>query len=165
MSELIEGGSSGLRIRSEDWITQIIARLKSLTREQRGGLQSKPTTEEGPTVTERRANLLSLYDRYETLVETLCDAAQFGPAARLESNYIDLRRAIVTDYDHSAVFLKSFYRSDRDPILTLIEHETLSEFLDADEGGMIELITESREALVLYGEHLRQLALSVPPAV
>lgn len=119
----------------------------------------------GPTVEERRDDLTRFYDRYETLVETVCDAAQYGPDTKLEKRYTDARRAYEADYEPVAPFVLAFLRPEpedaqlalSDPFRAFSMWETLADFVASDDGSVISRITRTREALTLYGEHLRQL--------
>jgi hypothetical protein len=117
----------------------------------------------GPSVQDRQSELILFYERYEELVETLCDAAQYGPTPKLERSYLAQRDWIRENYGRLRPFLVSFLRMEpedgrADAFESLVAAEDLGEFLGADDGGMISRITRTREALVLYGEHLRQLA-------
>ena len=124
----------------------------------------------GPTVEERREELLEFYERYEQFVETLCDAAQFGSDERLAAAYGRLRDWLSQRYEPLRPFVSAYMPPDtavtfrlergRAPDATeeLFSNKTLEEFLRNDDGGMIQRITCTREALNLYGQHLRQLA-------
>lgn len=126
----------------------------------------------GPTVKERQEELILFYERYEELVETLCDAAQYGPTPKLEKVYGQHRESMLDQYpkirpylisfldpapEDSEVGLKAIGRPT-DAFEALISAENVNTFLQIDDGGMISRITRTREALNLYGEHLRQLA-------
>ncbi|RYG47845.1 hypothetical protein EON79_06210 [bacterium] len=116
----------------------------------------------GPTVQERREDLTRFYERYETLVETVCDAAQYGPDTKLERRYTEEKRAYQADYDSVAPYVAAFLRpapedADQHPFESFSAHETLADFVASDDGTVISRITRTREALTLYGEHLRQL--------
>ncbi len=125
----------------------------------------------GPTVEERRHELLKFYAHYEDLVEVICDAAQYGPTPRLEAHYADLRQWMRAGYVSVKPYIMAYLRvavedaaaclrmsdSGGDAFEALCAAEDLSEFLREDDGNMIFRITRTREALNLYGEHLRQL--------
>lgn len=125
-----------------------------------------------PSVQERQSDLVRFYDRYESMVETLCDAAQYGPTPKLDRAYADARAAYAADYATIRPFLLSFLDfapedveaglrlngRTTDAFEALVAAETLDEFLRGDDGGMISRITRTREALNLYAEHLRLLA-------
>lgn len=126
----------------------------------------------GPTVQERQDDLVRFYEQYEELVETLCDSAQYGPTPKLERNYATHREWMLNFYPSVRPFVVSFLRRDpedeafgmeaaqkeTDAFEALVVAEDLGRFLQIDDGGMISRITRTREALNLYGEHLRQLA-------
>ncbi len=127
----------------------------------------------GPSVQERQSDLIKFYDLYEEFVEILCDAAQYGPAPRLESSYARLHSAMVASYRELRPFVGAFLAPDdtdafrfesgrpEDAFERLIAAPTLQDFLHHDDGEMIFRIMKTREALNLYGEHLRQLASRV----
>ncbi|RYG25837.1 hypothetical protein EON82_05645 [bacterium] len=112
-----------------------------------------------PTVAERQAELLSFYERFERFVEVLCDAAQYGPNARLEKAYLADRQWIVDHFESLRPFVAAYLSPDEpDAFERLFKAEDLSRFLAEDDGEVIFRITSTREALSLYAEHLRQLA-------
>lgn len=127
-----------------------------------------------PSVQERQHELVVFYGNYEQLVETLCDAAQYGPSPGLESEYKRLRTWIKDNYPPVRKYVVAFLRysaedaeqglalcgRSADAFEALVAAEDLADFLKADDGSMISRIQRSREALILYGEHLRQLAAS-----
>jgi hypothetical protein len=126
----------------------------------------------GVSVQERQDDLVRFYDRYESLVETLCDAAQYGPTPRLERAYAEAKAHYAAEYKSVRPFVVAFLQftnedaeamekhpgSGTDGFELLVAGEDLNEFLRMDDGNMITRITRTREALSLYGEHLRQLA-------
>jgi len=123
------------------------------------------------TVQERKDELVQFYNRYEEMVEAICDGAQYGPTPKLERIYQSEREWMLNNYAGVRAFVISFLTSDdedrmvgmavsgepTDAFEALFVAETLNELLNADGGTMISRITRTREALVLYGEHLRQL--------
>lgn len=125
----------------------------------------------GPSVQERQAQLLRFYERYEDLVETLCDAAQYGPTPKLERSYAAHREWMHGEYGQMRPYLVAYLPSEapverkkgshpraNDAFETLVQADNLDQFLAADDGGMISHIMLTRQALTMYGEHLRQLA-------
>ena len=126
----------------------------------------------GPSVQERQDELVRFYERYEELVETLCDSAQYGPTPKLERSYSSHRDWMLETYPRVRPFVISFLRREvedeevgrqssgeaTDAFEALVIAPDLDRFLRIDDGGMISRITRTREALNLYGEHLRQLA-------
>lgn len=116
----------------------------------------------GMSVQERQTQLASFYATYEDFVEVMCDAAQFGPTPRVESVYAAKRAILIDGYAELRPLLGAFLRHQTsepaDPFEALLAPETVSQFLQSDDGETIARITRTREALNLYGEHLRQLA-------
>lgn len=126
----------------------------------------------GPTVEERQDELVRFYDRFEALVENLCDAAQFGPTTRLEQAYAEHRAWFDANYPRIRPFVLAYLRltpedaeaglalagKGTDAFEALVAAPTLADLLRLDDGSTIPRITRSREALNMYGEHLRQLA-------
>ncbi len=134
-------------------------------------IERERTRVAGPTIAQRRADLLAFYELYEEVVEVLCDAAQYGPASKLDERYLALRDSIVRGYAPVRPFVIAYLRfstddaelgmkltgKSTDAFEALVGAPTLEEFIRLDDGGMISRITRTREALNLYGEHLRQL--------
>lgn len=146
-------GRRGWRIASVANRARIVAKDLAEARERRRQAVA------GPTVAERQAELLAFYDRFERFVETLCDAAQYGPGARLEGAYLADRCWIAERYAKLRPYVGAYLSPEEpDAIDRLVEPEDLSRFLADDDGAMIFRITSAREALSLYAEHLRQLA-------
>jgi len=112
-------------------------------------------------VQERQVELIRFYERYEELVETLCDAAQYGPTPKLERSYEAHRDWMREEYANMRPFVVGYLHPEeggRDAFESLVAADDLGQFLNSDDGNMISRITMTREALTLYGEHLRQLA-------
>lgn len=120
----------------------------------------------------RQRELIDFYERYEDLVEVLCDAARFGPDIVLERRYTEARTQMQADYPALKPFLISYleFQPDDeeaglklcgrplDAFEALVAAFDLQEFFKLDDGNMISRITRTRDALNGYGEHLRQLA-------
>lgn len=125
-----------------------------------------------PTVTERQDELVHFYTRYESLVELLCNASNYGPDSRQEEKYSDLRAWMQTHYPQLRMFVVAYLRYDAhdarqaidwhgiagDAFEALFAAPSLEDFLRLDDGEMIWRIERTRNAINLYGEHLRQLA-------
>lgn len=118
----------------------------------------------GPTVEERQRELVIFYQEYESLVETLCDSAQYGPQSGLDKKYQSLRNWMLEHYPAVANYVVAYLRyeleDDVDPFRALFTAENLEAFQQMDDGNMVSRIMRTREALNLYGDHLRQLASS-----
>ncbi len=112
-----------------------------------------------PSIAERQAELVTFYDRFEKFVEILCDAAQYGPNARLEQSYLDERDWIAEHFQSLRPFVGAFLTGrEPDAFDRLTAAEDLGTFLSEDDGAVIFRITSARDSLSLYAEHLRQLA-------
>jgi len=112
-------------------------------------------------VQERQLELIRFYERYEELVETLCDAAQYGPTPKLERSYESNRDWMRSEYVGIRPYVVGYLQAEEeagDAFEALVASDNLGQFLNSDDGNMISRITATREALTLYGEHLRQLA-------
>lgn len=125
-----------------------------------------------PTVEDRQNQLISFYVAYEGLIDTLCDAAQYGPNPGLERSYARSRNWMIENYPPIRKFVVAYldftpedaalvrvHRSNgSDAFEALIAAPSLSDLLEHDDGLMISRLERTRNALTLYGEHLRQLA-------
>ena len=110
-------------------------------------------------VEERQAELLGFYTRFERFVETLCDAAQYGPNARLEFAFSEDRNWVAEHYEGLRTYVGAYLPPEEtDAFDRLLDAKDLSRFLADDDGTVIYRITNTREALSHYAEHLRQLA-------
>lgn len=116
----------------------------------------------GPTVQERQQDLIHFYQEYETLVETVCDSAQYGPTPHLEKVYQTQREWMEENYPRVRRYVVAYLRYEiedlTDAFEALFQAPDLAAFLQSDDGNMISRIMRTREALNLYGDHLRQLA-------
>ncbi len=113
----------------------------------------------GPTVAERQAELVAFYERFERFVETLCDAAQYGPNSRLDAAYLQDRDWVASRYATLRAYVDAYLTPEEpDAFDRLLSAEDLRHFLAEDDGLVIFRITSSRDALSHYAEHLRQLA-------
>jgi hypothetical protein len=117
---------------------------------------------EGPTVKDRQQALIHFYQEYETLVETVCDSAQYGPREHLEKRYQIQREWMIQNYGSVRRYVLAYLRleveDEGDAFESLFSAPDLATFLQSDDGNMISRIMRTREALNLYGDHLRQLA-------
>ena len=113
---------------------------------------------------DRQADLVEFYDRFEKFVETICDAAQYGPNARLDAAYLSQKARVAEAYPRIKSFVDAFLPpEDPDAFERLLSADDLSRFLAEDDGTVIFLITGTRQALSLYAEHLRQLTARCTP--
>ncbi len=162
--------TAGQRIarNAADLVTSVTNRVK-IARKDRAEARALAA---GPTVQDRQTELVQFYERYEELVETLCDSAQYGPTPKLERSYAAHREWMLGAYPSVRPYLVGFLQREpedaafgfavcgqtTDAFEALVIAEDLGQFLQIDDGGMISRITRTREALILYGEHLRHLA-------
>ena len=121
-----------------------------------------------------RLDILTQFeDQYEQLVDCLSDAARFGPTERLEARYQALRSWMCDNYPIVREGLTAYLRMDEhtgmesvrsdsrtDTFTVLFDQPSLTAFLWSDDGAMIDRIVNTREALHLYGRHLRTLRVS-----
>lgn len=148
-------GKSGAR----ELVNSLVDRAMVLTKE-----RPQTKTKRVPTLKERQQDLVIFNEKYEDLVEALCESAQYGPVPRLEKQYADCRVWVQGHYADVRPFVAAYLRYESeddakcDAFEALVAPDSLSDLLRADDGGMISRITRTREALNLYGEHLRQLA-------
>lgn len=122
---------------------------------------------------QRQEALIEFYTHYESLVEVLCDSSQYGPDAVMENRYRYVRSWMQANYPEIRKFVTAYLKFDpadasmamdphgetADAFEALFAAPTLSEFLKMDDGGMIDRIMRTREALRLYGEHLKHLVI------
>jgi hypothetical protein len=155
----------------QSWVRSFVNRSKSAVKDREDARDRVMATKLAPTVTERHEELIRFYRKYEDLVETLCDSAQFGPIPHLEARYGELRRWMSSNYAPVRRYVVAYLRfmpedahqglfsegRASDAFEALFTAPNLEEFLRIDDGNMISRITRTREALNLYGEHLRQL--------
>jgi hypothetical protein len=155
------------------WVVRFPLRLKLALRdlEDARAVRIERQRSKAPSLRERQDELIRFYDRYEDLVETLCNAAQYGPDSRQETNYGELREWMQANYPPVRRFVSAYLVYDpkdaaraqdlhvmgRDAFEALFAPPTVEEFLKSDDGQMIARIERTREALNRYGEHLRQL--------
>lgn len=171
-SEAIERATQGIADVGR-WFARTPVRWRLALRDLRDARETKVLARaaQAPSLRERQEELIRFYERYEDLVETLCDAAQYGPDARLEARYAEVRLWMQAGYPDLRRFVSAYLRYDpgdaarsqdlhgtgRDAFEALFAANNLDEFLRGDDGRMIERIDRTREALGRYGDHLRQL--------
>lgn len=146
-------------------IASIVNRIRIAALDRADALNRAEALSSGPSILERQQELIGFYQVYEHLVEILCDSAQYGPTPALESSYRSRRAWMTENYPSIRKFVVAYLKFEvEDAILggdafeALFTAEDLSTFLQADDGNMISRILRTREALNLYGDHLRQLA-------
>lgn len=140
----------------------VVNRIKMAVLDRRDAAQRSKDRVAGPTVQERQLALIHFYQEYESLVETLCDAAQYGPTPFLEKSYQAVREWMQENYPQVSRYVVAYLRFEvddhGDAFEALFSSPDLATFLQTDDGNMISRIMRTREALNRYGDHLRQLA-------
>lgn len=153
-----------------DWVRSVSLRLRGAVVEMQAA--AAPVEPIQPTVRQRQEELAAFYTQYETLVETLCDAAQYGPNSPLEAKYAEQRAYMHRSYPEMRKFVVAYlevavedtastldlYGHATDAFEALFAAPTLAEQIRADDGHMIGRIMRTREALNRYAENLRRLA-------
>jgi hypothetical protein len=154
------------------WIRSLVNRVRIAAKDREETRSHTLAREAGPSVEERQQELARFYRHYEDLVETLCDAAQYGPTPKLETQYAALRHWMHQNYAPVRRYVVAYLQFSvedaqqslemqgraADAFEALCAAPDLDTFLRIDDGAMITRITRTRDALNLYGEHLRQLA-------
>jgi hypothetical protein len=155
----------------KDWARSLVNRAKIAGKDREEAKERAIAAQLTPSVQERQQDLIQFYSRYEDLVEVLCDAAQIGPSAKLEAAYAEHKKWMDAHYASIRRYVVAYLRftsedaqqslihggRSADAFEALVAAPNLEEFLKNDDGQMISRITRTREALNLYGEHLRQL--------
>ncbi|GBC93411.1 hypothetical protein HRbin15_01902 [bacterium HR15] len=162
------------------WISSLPVRARWHIREALSTLRTLPTTIReqvrqwrGQTVAlpieEQRALLAEFYERYEQLVEIICDAAFCENAAPFEAQYAALRPWLQRAYPHLRPYLIAHLNCDpsdeavgvqtqgkpTDAFEALFCFETLEALIRADQGDLIGRIERTRSALYRYADYLR----------
>lgn len=154
------------------WIRRVPVRLRNTRLDLKDARERSVEKRAAPTASARLDELRTFYDQYNDLVETLCDSAQYGPTHQLESRYSDMRRWMLSHYSPLRKLVVAYLRFDAadarqgldlhgqsaDAFEALFCAPSLGDFLRADDGLMISRMERTREALHLYGDHLRQMA-------
>lgn len=149
------------------WIGAIPIRIRLAAREHSAAAEAP----RGPSIRDRQNDLIQFYTHFENLVETLCDAAQYGPVEKLEHRYRQNRNWMLAHYPSVRKYVCAYLKFDPadalqssaldgsygDAFEALFAAPSIDAFLRVDDGNMIARIVRTREALNLYGEHLRQL--------
>jgi len=149
---------------------EVLATLRALTatvreqvRQWRGQTLALP-------VEEQRTLLAEFYERYEQLVEIICDAAFCETAEPFEPQYAALRAWLQCAYPHLRPYLIAHLNCDpsdeaiglrtrgkpTDAFEALFCFETLEQLIRADTGDLIGRIERTRSALYRYADYLRQ---------
>ncbi len=171
MQGLIEraGGRAGLAL---VWVKAIPRRLENLSRSARLLKAESVIIRPQVSIRERQEELGRFYEKHESLVELLCDSAQYGPDSHIEGKYHELRTWMQRNYKTVKPLVVAYldfevddtagplerYGQPADAFEALYAAPTLNEQLRADDGNMISRIIRTREALNRYAEQLRRTA-------
>lgn len=165
-------GNTGRMNSAWHWVRSIPRRVVHLALDKQK-LRVETNVSVGETTArERQEELARFYSRFEDLVELLCDSAQYGPDARMEQKYQELRSWMHRHYGELSSYVVAYldievadtkvpldlYGRSTDAFEALYAAPTLQEQLRADDGSMIGRIMRTREALNRYAEQLRRLA-------
>lgn len=160
-------------------LERLLARLRNRLKIAAKDAQARQTSvTPAEAIRERQDQLIEFYRVYEDLCEVLCDGAQYGPTSALETRYVRARGWMHENYGPVRRYIVAYLRyasedaqqnmeqggTGADAFEALVAAPNLHEFLEHDDGMMISRLTRTREALNLYGDHLRQLARSVKEA-
>lgn len=155
-----------------DVLPRIRRRMQLRVRDWRALREKRREALQGPSVQARRDDLIEFFNAFEHFVETVCDAAQYGPNDRLGQEYAAMRKFLWEKWPSLQPIVIAYLRptaedmvsvgaatgASADTFSCLLAPESLSAFLSGDDGYMIARITRAREGLMLYGEHLKRLA-------
>lgn len=158
--------------RGWDWFRRVLLRARIRAKDRRFERELDALRSAQPSIRDRQQELVRFYLNYENLVEVLCDLASAGPTPGLEAAYKSVREWMLKNYPgvrrYVIAYLKysaddaqqslEIYGQSADAFEALFASPTLHEFLKHDDGQMIGRINRTREALTLYGHHLRLLA-------
>ena len=165
-------GETGRRVETGGWWRRLSLRLKIRAKDRRFARELARMRSKQRTIRERQQELVRFYLNYETLVETLCDLGTCGPTPSLETTYRASREWMLKNYPGVRRYVIAYLKYNAedaqqsldmngeaaDAFEALFTAPTLHEFLEHDDGNMISRINRTREALTMYGHHLRLLA-------
>lgn len=165
-------GEVGRPAERPGWWRRVSLKLKIRAKDRRFARELERLRSAQPGIRERQQELVRFYMNYETLVETICDLGTCGPTPALEStyratrewmtrNYPAVRRYVIAYLKYSAEDAQQSLELNgkaADAFEALFTAPTLREFMEHDDGKMISRINRTREALTMYGHHLRLLA-------
>ena len=151
---------------------RLALQLKIRAKDRRYAVELAQLQSAQPSVRERQQELVRFYVNYENLIEVLCNLGTCGPTPGLESEYRAIRDWMLKNYPNVRRYVIAYlmYSAEdaqqsldingqaADAFEALFRAPSLNEFLEHDDGRMIGRITRTREALTLYGHHLRLLA-------
>jgi hypothetical protein len=148
-------------VRQREGATALMTRLANRWRIAALDREDNKSRTIGPSVAERRQDLVSFYNHYEELVLVVCEAAHYGPTTSARGQYLNLQAWMQQHYPTVQPFVTTYLADDReaeDPFMALVAAEHLDDLVMQDDGSLMHHINETRDALNSYAEHLRQLA-------
>jgi hypothetical protein len=165
-------GEAGRRVGSGGLWRRLALQLKIRAKDRRFNREILRMRSAQPTARERQQELVRFYMNYENLVEVLCDLGTCGPTPSLETSYRATREWMLKNYPTVRRYVIAYLKYNAedaqqsldinghsaDAFEALFTAPTLHEFLEHDDGNMIGRINRTREALTMYGHHLRLLA-------
>lgn len=143
--------------------------LKWLRRNRTSDFESASTKIQ--TVTERQAQLIEFYRRFEELTDLLVQASQYGPDEACEIRYQQLREWLLRNYVLIRKFVSIYLASETgelgqsteifgrttDELEMLLSAPTVASYLQSDAGHAMSRFLRTRAALNSYSEHLKTL--------
>jgi hypothetical protein len=131
--------------------------------------RAEPTLDANPR--QRLDRLQNFRDGFELMVSVLVEAINYGPTPKLENDYAALGVVLRQEYEMVRPFVLAYLRVDSvdegfgirvrgkgsDAFECLWVAASLQDFLNVVDRSFDARITRSREALALYGDHLRYL--------
>lgn len=123
-----------------------------------------------PKTHQRRRELQEFTREFEGLATTVFEAIRFGSNRDLQAAYGQYRIALISRYSGLRPFLLCYMEADpvrcdfcesgysTDALEALVAAPDLDRLLIEDDQLLISRISRAREALCLYGEHLKWLA-------
>ena len=165
-------GELGIRPERKPWWKRIELKLRITAKDRRFARELEQMRSAQPSIRERQQELVRFYLNYENLVEVICDLGTCGPTPSLEASYRSSRDWMLKNYPGVRRYVIAYLKysaedaqqsidingGSADAFEALFTAPTLREFLEHDDGEMINRINRTREALTMYGHHLRLLA-------
>ena len=132
-------------------LESIVNRVRSLAQDRQDATRLAREAAMGPSVKERQVALIQFYTAYEDLVESLCDAANYGSTPGLEKKYGVNREWMIEHYPDVRKYVSAYLRFEgedlalgKDAFEALFGSPNLGEFLAADDGNMPRLASIQR---------------------
>jgi len=157
-----------------DWWRRLALQLRIRRKDRKFAAELAEMRSAQPSIRDRQQELVRFYGNYENLVEVLCDVATCGPTPGLERSYLANREWMLKNYPGVRRYVIAYLKysaedaqqsldingQPADAFEALFTAPRLCDFLEHDDGKMIGRINRTREALTMYGQHLRYLSAS-----